>query len=90
MQNFGFIGYKTGENKYSYPKFGRAKAEELLGELCRLADYVIVDCTSNLDDSILAQTAIEKAEQIIRLSSPDLKSISFYLVLLTIFHSFRA
>ena len=78
-QNFGFIGYKTGENKYSYPKFGRAKAEELLGELCRLADYVIVDCTSNLDDSIIAQTAIEKAEQIIRLSSPDLKSISFYL-----------
>ena len=33
----------------------------------------------NLDDSIIAQTAIEKAEQIIRLSSPDLKSISFYL-----------
>ena len=31
MQNFGFIGYKTGENKYSYPKFGRAKAEDLLG-----------------------------------------------------------
>lgn len=79
MQNFGFLGYKTGENKYSYPKFGRAKAEDLLTELCRLADYVIVDCTSNLDDSILAQTAIEKAEQIIRLSSPDLKSISFYL-----------
>ena len=58
MQNFGFIGYKIGENKYSYPKFGRAKAEELLGELCRLADYVIVDCTSNLDDSIIAQAAI--------------------------------
>ena len=79
MQNFGFLGYKTGENKYSYPKFGRAKAEDLLTELCRLADYVIVDCTSNLEDSIIAQTAIEKAEQIIRLSSPDLKSISFYL-----------
>ena len=58
MQNFGFIGYKTGENKYSYTKFGRAKAEDLLIELCRLADYVIVDCTSDLDGNILAQTAI--------------------------------
>lgn len=77
MQNFGFLGYKTGENKYSYPKFGRAKTEDLLNELCRLADYVIVDCTSNLTDNVLAQTAIEKADQIIRLSSPDLKSLSF-------------
>ena len=77
MQNFGFLGYKTGENKYSYPKFGKAKAEDLLNELCRLADYVIVDCTSNLSDNVIAQTAIEKADQIIRLSSPDLKSMSF-------------
>ena len=85
MQNFGFIGYKTGENKYSYPKFGRAKAEDLLIELCRLADYVIVDCTSDLDGNILAQTAIEKADQIIRLSSPDLKSMSFYLSQLSLY-----
>lgn len=79
MQNFGFLGYRTGENKFSYPKYGKAKAEALLNELCRLADYVIVDCTSALENDVLSQTAIEKAEQIIRLSSPDLKSISFYL-----------
>ena len=40
---------------------------------------MIVDCTSNLDGNLLAQTAIEKADQILRLSSPDLQSISFYL-----------
>lgn len=85
MQNFGFLGYKTGENKYSYPKFGKAKAEDLLNELCRLADYVIVDCTSNLSDNVIAQTAIEKADQIIRLSSPDLKSMSFYLSQLAVY-----
>ena len=85
MQNFGFLGYKTGENKYTYPKFGRAKAEDLLTELCRLADYVIVDCTSNLDGNVIAQTAIEKADQILRLSSPDLQSISFFLSQLPVY-----
>ena len=85
MQNFGFLGYKTGENRFSYPKFGKAKAEDLLNELCRLADYVIVDCTSNLSDNVIAQTAIEKADQIIRLSSPDLKSLSFYLSQLAVY-----
>ena len=85
MQNFGFLGYKTGENKYTYPKFGKAKAEDLLTELCRIADYVVVDCTSNLDGNPIAQTAIEKADQILRLSSPDLKSISFYLSQLPVY-----
>lgn len=85
MQNFGFLGYKTGENKYTYPKFGRAKAEDLLTELCRLADYVIVDCTSDLDGNILATTAIEMADQIIRLSSPDLASLSFFLSQLPVY-----
>ena len=85
MQNFGFLGYRAGENKYSYPKFGRAKAEELLGELCRLADYVIVDCISDLDSNVLSQTAIEKADQILRLSSPDLQSISFFLSQLPVY-----
>ena len=32
-----------------------------------------------------AQTAIEKADQIIRLSSPDLKSMSFYLSQLSVY-----
>lgn len=37
-QNFGFIGYKDGENKYTFPKYGRAKAEALLDKLCAIAD----------------------------------------------------
>lgn len=89
MQNFGFLGYKAGENKYTYPKFGRAKAEDLLDELCKLADYVVVDCTSNLDGNVLAQTAIEKADQVLRLSSPDLQSISFFLSQLPVYADSR-
>lgn len=78
-QNFGCMGYKDGENRYSYPKFGKAKAADLLDKLCGLADYVIVDCGSNLDGSPLSATAMEKAWQTIRLASPDLKSISWYI-----------
>ena len=89
MQNFGFLGYCTGENRYTYPKFGKAKAEDLLNALCELADYVIVDCTSDLEGNILAQTAIEKADQIIRLSSPDLCSISFFLSQLSVYTDSR-
>lgn len=84
-QNFGFLGYRAGENKFTYPKFGRAKAEALYDVLCELADYVIVDCSSNLDNDLLASTGIEMATQIIRLASPDLKSISFYLSQLPIY-----
>ena len=78
-QNFGFIGYKDGENKFTYPRFGRAKAEELIARLSELADYVIVDCVSSLESNPLASTAVELADQIIRLASPDLRSISYYL-----------
>lgn len=79
------MDYKDGENKFIYPKYGRAKAEELFCELCKLAGYIIVDCTSKLENNVLAATAVEKAEQIIRLVFPDLKSISFYLSQLAVY-----
>ncbi len=78
-QNFAFLGYREGENKYTYPKYGKAKAEELLDRLTEIADYVIVDCPSNLDISPLSFCAVEAAQQTIRLASPDLCSISWYL-----------
>ncbi len=82
-QNFGFIGYKDGENKFTYPRFGRAKAEELLARLSELADYVIVDCVSSLESNPLASTAVELADQIIRLAYPICEASA------TTSHSFR-
>ena len=78
-QNFGFIGYRTGENKYTYPKYGRAKAEALLETLCSIADYVIVDCPSNPENDPLALTALELSWQTLRLATPDLECISWYI-----------
>ena len=77
--NLIFLGYKAGENRFTYPRYGRSKVEEFLEKLCSLADVIIVDCPSNLENNVLASVCVEKADQIIRLASPDLKSISFYL-----------
>ena len=77
--NLVFFGYRAGDNKFTFPRYGRAKAENLINILCHNADYVIVDCSSNLESSVLSATAMEMADQIIRLASPDLKGISYYL-----------
>ncbi len=75
--NLGYLGYKDGENRYTYPAYGENKARELLAVLKSLADFVVVDCTSNLDN-LLAATAVKEADQVIRLATPTLKSISFF------------
>lgn len=74
--NLGFMGFKDGENKYTYPEFSKDKVEMLLETLKTLADFVIVDCTSSIDN-LITNTAVLMADEVIRLSSPDLKSLSF-------------
>lgn len=74
-QNFGFLGYKDGENRYTYPEPGEAKCREFLRVVQTLADVVIVDCTSQMN--VLSKVAIQDADTVIRLVSPDLKSITF-------------
>ncbi len=75
-QNFGVLGYKDGENKYSYPSFDNQKADEFMTVLQGLAHVVIVDCGSELDT--LSKAVVQRADTIIRLVNPDLKSIAFY------------
>ena len=77
--NLVFFGYRAGDNQYTYPKYSRTKAAGLIGKLCALADYLIIDCPSDLNGSVLASVGMELADQIIRLASPDLKCISYYL-----------
>lgn len=76
-QNFGFLGFIDSENKYTYPKFDDEKVRALFVVLSTLADYVIIDCTSTLDNKI-SEMAIKEADEVIRLATPDLKSQSFY------------
>lgn len=75
--NLGYLGYKDGENKHTYPAYDESKAKELLEVVKSLADFVVVDCTSSLDN-ILAATAVKEANEVIRLATPTLKSIAFF------------
>lgn len=75
--NLGFLGYKDGENKFTYPDYDEEKAHALLEGLKSLADFVIVDCTSSLDN-VLSSVAIQEADEVIRLTTPTLKCISYF------------
>ena len=84
-ENLCYIGYRAGENRFTYPRYSKAKAEVLLDKLCELADYVIVDCPPVPDGNLLAVVAMERAQQVLSLATPDLSSMSFFLSQLPLF-----
>ena len=71
---------KTAELKAYIGKY-------LYDVLVGIADYVIVDCMSLPDSNFLTSVALENADQIIRLSTPDLKCLSFQMSQLKTFAS---
>ncbi len=42
-----------------------------------IADYVVVDCVSDSDD-LITRMAINRADNVIQMVTPDLKSIAYY------------
>lgn len=52
--------------------------QDMLVLLRHIADYVIVDCTSLLTGNVLATTALEVADDVLRVCSCDLKAISYF------------
>ena len=77
MQNFGFLGYKLGENRYSYPRPTEDKVTQLLAVLKDNADYVIVDCTCDPDDMV-SSISKRDCDAAIQMFTPDMKCISYY------------
>lgn len=76
MPNLGYLGFKSGENRYSYPFPTEDKIISFFEILKSLSDFVIVDCTNNSDD-IVTEYAIKNADRIIEIISPDLKGITY-------------
>ena len=74
-KNYGFLGYKDAENRFTYAYADESKCEFFLNLLKSMCDYVIVDCTSV--PNTLSKVAMANADKVVRVVSPELKSISF-------------
>lgn len=73
-----FLGYKKGDNAFTYASYNRERAVDLLTLARHLADVVLVDCSSFLSADPLSTVALELADHVIRLHSCDLKNLMFY------------
>lgn len=77
MEDFGFLGLKAGENKYSYARPTEDKIKEFFTSCRNIAPIVFVDCSSNFDD-LVSDIAMHDADMNIQLISPDLRSMGYY------------
>ena len=77
MQNFGFLGFKLGENRYSYPRPTEDKIIQLLTVLRDCAEYVIVDCTCDSDDMV-STISKRDCDIAVQIFTPDMKCIAYY------------
>ena len=77
MMNFGFLGFKAGENKYSYPRPTEDKVLELFRCMSEIADYVVIDCVSDNED-FMSMLAKREADVVIQTITPDLKCMTYF------------
>lgn len=77
MMNFGYLGFKAGENKYSYPRPTEDKVLELFRCMSEIADYVVIDCVSDNEDFI-STLARREADVVIQAITPDLKCMTYF------------
>lgn len=76
--NIAIMGYKNGDNIYTYSKFLIERVENMLKELKEIAEYVIIDCSSVLTEESLGAIALLKADITLRLCGADLKAYSYF------------
>lgn len=74
----GLLGYKKGDNYKSYPEYISEIVEDFLLHLRHMADYVIIDCSSNIKDNIFTDTVLRHGDKVITLSTADLRGLSYF------------
>ncbi len=66
-----------GENAFSYAPYTETQARELIDELRKMCEYIIIDCTSSITNDVLSAVSLIESDAVLRLVSCDLKSISY-------------
>ena len=72
----GVMGYAAGENPFSYPELKYEKIKTFIAEASRLVDFIILDCSSNMLN-FFTPTAIEAADLVVRIITPDLRGLNY-------------
>lgn len=79
LKNYPFIGvmgFTAGENPLSYPEIKYDTVRSLVANAAKLVDYVLLDCSSNMTN-FFTPAAIESADTVIRILTPDLKGVNY-------------
>lgn len=77
MKDFFALGFKAGENRYSFPTPTPEKINSLFSALADVAGYIFVDCTNDETDEI-SKKALAMADAVVRIITPDLKGMAWY------------
>ena len=77
LSNLGYLGFLLGENPYTYPRPTEDKIMELFHCLREIAEYVVIDCTSDNTD-LLSALSQREADSVIQIISPDLKGMTYF------------
>ncbi len=77
MSDFSFLGFKFGENKYSYPRPTEDKIVQLFSALRETVDYVVVDC-SHYEDDLISAIAKRDCDMAFQFFNPDFKCLTYY------------
>lgn len=77
-RNIGILGYAQGNNTFTFPQYSDRRAVEFISKLREISDYTIIDLTSNFVTDMLTTTSLEYSDEVIRVSSPSLKDVSYY------------
>lgn len=77
MKDFFALGFKAGENRFSFPTPTPEKINSLFSALLDVAGYVFVDCTNDETDEI-SKKALAMADIAVRVITSDLKGMSWY------------
>ena len=72
------IGYRETENRKTYAEYTVEKATEFLSVLRELAEYIVIDCTSNIANNVLTAVSLLSSDCRLYLASADLNGIAFY------------
>lgn len=79
-KDFGVLGYRRGENLYSYPEPTPDKVAQLLEGVRQLAHTVVLDTTTRREDRI-SQAGLAAATRVVHLVVPDVKCLAYELSL---------